>query len=402
MTAKRTINILILAFIILCANSFYKFAYLGPLEKGSELLGTVLVIVLILLHMIYSGDRGIRQNFTVPVVLILLSALTSMITAYLVRDQKIIHTLFAQRALYYYFLYFLLHQMRFDTRDIENLFIFFALVYLALHFIQTFLYPNIFFNATVFLDRGTIRIYLPGSHYIAVAFLIFLQRFSRTGGLINLVLLLTIAAAYIMRGGRLPMAILVLTVVLFFLFERKVRSRLLMIMLGLVGGFAIFIIFRNVFLELIATSERQASMGQEYIRFRTAEFFLTDFFESPVAYITGNGYGYSNSHYGKLISHLSAHYGYTLGDIGIIGNYAIFGAFFVIGVLIICIRAVRLRIGSGQHYIRYYFISVILGLVLSGGFARPDFIVLAVCLLYVLDVSHLQSREELSASDAKT
>lgn len=388
MTAKRRINILILGFVILCSLSFYKILGLGPLEKGSELMGIAIIGLLIIFHLVYSSQKSVRMHFSVGITLILLAGMTSMIAAYVTRDQRIIQTLFAQRALYYYFLYFLLHQMKFDVKDMEKLVFFFALLYVVLHFVQTAMYPRVLFNATVYAARGTIRIYLPGAHYIAIAFYWSLQKFFRSNKMKNLLVMFLILIVYVMRGGRFPLAILVLIVVLFLLFDRKVKSRFFIMLLGLLGAFAIFMIFQNIFLELANTSERNASIGNDYIRIKATRYFLTDFFESPLAYITGNGMYHLHSAYGKQIIYYQMVYNYNLGDIGIMGNYAIYGLFFVLGVLIICIKAMVIKIESDYIFIKYYFIAVIIGLVLSGGFSNSDFICMIVCMLYLMDISN--------------
>lgn len=385
---KRWTNIAILSVIILCSNSFYKYAGLGPLQKGSELLGAGLIFLLLIFHIVYSESKGIKRKFTGPIILIVLALITSMISAYVTRDQRIMHTMFAQRALYYYFLYFLLHQLSFDPRDLEKTIYFFAILYIGLHFLQTAIYPTVIFNAKVFAERGTIRIYLPGAHYIALAFFWSLQKFMRTNRVKHLVFLLLIFTVYVMRGGRFPLAILVLVVVLFILFDQKVRSKLLIVFLGMVAALATFVIFQDIFMEMFAVSQKHASMGDEYIRVKAARYFMTDFFESPLAYITGNGMFYQHSNYGKLITHNKMVYGYTLGDVGIIANYALFGLFFVMGVFGILIKSFSIKFEAEYVFARYYFLAVVIGLIMSDAFADSSFIALVVCLMYLIDVSN--------------
>ncbi|MBN1187064.1 MAG: hypothetical protein JXB49_32600 [Bacteroidales bacterium] len=388
MTIKRAINIIILVVIILCSTSLYQFSYFGPLQKGAELMGTLIIFILIIFHFVYSTQKSIRQNYSFALFLIFLSMFTSMMMAYIERDQRIIHTLFAQRALYYYFLYFLLHQMKFDTKDMEKIIIFFAILYVGLQFLQTALYPRVLFDATVRAERGTIRIYIPGSHYIAIGFYLYLQKFLRSNKIKYSFLLIMIFSVYVMRGGRQSLAVITLVSVLFLIVDIRVRSRLIMILLGMVGAFSIFIIFQSVFMELFIRSRRDISMGEELSRILTARYFLTDFFKSSLAYITGNGMYYNHSDYGKQISHIRTVYHYSLGDIGLIGNYAIYGIFFVIGVIVICIKTLLIKIEPKYTYVKYYFIAVIISLITSGGFASSDFICLVVVLLYLTDISN--------------
>ena len=397
---KRWINNAILVVIILCSTSFYRFSFLGPMQKGAELMGPVIIFVLIFFHLVYSNQKSIRQNFSTAILLIMLSLLSSMVTAYVVRDQRIIHTLLAQTPLYYYFLYFLLHQLRFDLKDVEKIIVFFAFVYIGLHFLQTILYPKIIFNSRVFAERGTIRVYLPGAHYISVGFYLYLQRFLRSNKMKYILFLLLIFSVFVMRAGRQPLAILLLTTVLFVMIDRKVKSRFFLIILGMIGAFSMFLIFQNIFIELLHTSQRDMTLGEEYIRINSARSYLTDFFEAPIAYVTGNGMYYEHSNYGELFDRNHLIYHYHIGDIGLIGNYVIYGLFFIIAVIIICTKALKIKIESAYIYVKYFVFASIISLIVGGGFANSDFICLMVLLLYMIDASN-QSYIQHNQSDIK-
>lgn len=394
---KRWTNIVIVGLIILCSTSLYKLTIVGEtMEKGLQLMGGGLIIVLLLFHMVYSEQKQIKRNYSLAISLILFSLLTSMITAYVARDQRIIHTLFAQRTIYFYFLYFLLHQLKFDPKDLQKMILFFALVYVGVHMVQTIVYPKIITNGTIRVERGTIRIYTMGADYIAVAFLIYLQRFLRSNKFKYLFMLFIIVAIYIMRGGRSAIAIQSLTVVMFLIIDRKVRSRFFLFILGIIGSLAIFMIFQNIFLELFQQSQVDASKGEDYIRIRAVRYYLIDFYDYPIAYITGNGMQYPHSNYGKLITLNTIKYQFYLSDIGLIGNYINYGLFFVLGVLKIFTKTLRLKIEPEQVYVKYLFVALIIGLLTSGAFAESDFIGMLACLLYLVDTSndaYLQKRE---------
>jgi hypothetical protein len=387
--AKRRVNIIILSFIILCSTSFYKLKLLGgPVQKVAELMGAGVILLMIILYLVYSDQKSIRQHYVTPIILIFLSMLTSMVMAYVIHEQKFMLTLFAQRALYYYLLYFLLHQLRFHPGDLQKIIIFFGLVYVGLYLIQVVLYPNVIFDAYVRQDRGTIRIYLPGSGFMAATFYIVLQRFLRSNKFIYLIISLLILSIYVMTGGRQSLAIVIFVTILFILIDTRVRSRILLIFLGMIAAMAIFFMFQQIFLELFTTSKEHMAMGDEYIRIRAARYYLTDFFKTPVAYITGNGMYYPHSQYGRLIFLNSLVHNYHLGDIGLIGNYAMYGIFFVLGVFIICIRSMRMKISSEHTYIKYMFLGVILSLFTSGGFGDPAFISFIIIILFLIDTSN--------------
>jgi hypothetical protein len=396
---KRRINIVILTVIILCSVSFYQLSFLASMHKMIQLAGAGIILVLILFHLVYSNQKGVKQNFNLALTFIIIALISSTVTSYVVRDQKIIYTLFAQRALYYYLLYFLLHQLKFDPKDLEKILIAFGVVYIGFHLLQTAIYPRIITDGSVRMERGTIRIYVDGADYVAAAFLIYLQRFLRSNHLKYLFVLLVIFAIYVMRGGRYALAIQSLTVVLFLIIDRRVRSRFFLVILGLIGSFAIFLIFQDIFGELVSQSRTDMAKGEDYVRIRATQYYLGEFNkDSPIAYITGNGHSYHASNYGKTIRHNTLKYRYYLSDIGLFGNYVYYGLFFVLGVLSIIVRTLRLRIHTDHTYVKYFFVAILIGLTTAGAFGESDFIGMIVIIMYLVDTSNERYRKQLAES----
>ena len=384
----QRINNWLVIFIIICSTSIYKFAGLGKVVSGAELMGSAVIVVAIILSFVYSDQKSEKKKFIVPVVLILFSILTSMTMAYYSREQGFGQTFTAQRALYYYLLYFLLHKLRVRIEDIEKIIIAFGIVYILFFLIQYFLFPRIIFDAYVRSTRGTIRIYLPGADYMFITFYLSIQYFFRTNRFRYIFLALLIIAVFVLTGGRQTMATVVLVVVMFFLFDRKVKSRLTIILFGIIGAVAVFILFQGIFEALFMQSRSDIRSGENYIRLKAIEYYLTDFFKNPAAYLTGNGmYNYYSS-YGKEISYNMVHRQFYLGDIGLIGNYVMYGLFFVIGVLGLIIKAFSIKIESRYTYIKLMFISMVIAIVIAGGFALSDTICAVVLMIYMLDVSN--------------
>jgi hypothetical protein len=260
MILKR-INIIFLAVIILCSTSFYEFFALGPLKTGGELIGVGLILGSMVLYLFYSEKKGSRFNYAWPVGLILLSAFTSMLMADYIHGQGFVLTLFAERALFFYLVYILLHQMKVEIKDLEILFVIFGILYVVIYLVQFFLYPKIILDASILQDRGTIRIYMPGGSYMAAVFWISAQKFLRTNRIRYLLILVAIFAIFVLNGGRQTIAIVTLLLVLLVIFDRKVKSRLLLLFLILIGAGAIFLLFQNIFEALFLQSQKDVSLG---------------------------------------------------------------------------------------------------------------------------------------------
>ena len=115
--------------------------------------------------------------------------------------------------------------------------------------------------------------------------------------------------------------------------------------------------FQGIFEALFKQTLRERSLGSDYIRIMAAKYYLTDFFRTPLAYITGNGMFNSNSMYGAEMKRLTSR-GLWVSDIGLLGNYAIYGFFFILGVFGICWKALtikmsRIKLTSGTCLLQY-------------------------------------------------
>ena len=105
-------------------------------------------------------------------------------------------------------------------------------------------------------------------HFLSV------QSFLRTNKFKYLVFVLAIFSIFILNGGRQTMAIMSFVFILFLIIDRKVKSRLFLAFLGIAGGFALFILFRDIFEALIMQSKSDASIREEYIRITAARYYL--------------------------------------------------------------------------------------------------------------------------------
>jgi hypothetical protein len=362
---------------------------LGPIAKIGEILGIGIIIVLLLLHFVYADQKTFPHQFTLFILLIFISLITSMIMAKLSRNQNFAHTLFAQRSIYFYLFYFLLHQLKVRPVDLERIFIIFGLLHVVLYLIQFFLFPKIIFDVFILADRGTIRIYMKGSDYLVISYFMSIQAFLRTNKFKYLTYTMIFFSIFILLGGRQTMAIMAFTFVLFLIFSKKVKSRFLIGILTAVCGFLVFIMFQDIFEAMVIQSVRDQRLGSDYIRFISSRYFLTDFFKSPWAYLTGNGMYANNTSYGIEVERLATH-GFYLGDIGLIGNYVVYGVFFVVGVFGICIKSLFISIEKNYTYIRYMFIAIVLSFITGGGFVKADFICFIACIMYLIDVSNFK------------
>lgn len=377
----------IVILIILCSLLFYDFKFLGKYSKLIELAGIGIMIVVSIIYSIYDDSHRFKHHFSSLVIMILIALPISMYMANLFHNQSIGVSLYSQRSIYYYFLYFLLHQLKIKPKDFEKIFIVLAIVYVIFYLLQYTIYPRVIFNTTIFKDRGTLRISINGLSFMLIGYFLSLQYVLRRNQPKYIILMVASYIIVILVGSRLLLFSVAAVTMLNLVIEKRIQSRLAIYLLVLSGLIFLFLAFQNVFQEMLSVTKETRSQGMDYIRVRAARYFLSRFFPNKLTYLFGNGASSANSEYSSYIDFLSKKYGYYLSDIGIIGNYVNFGILFVIGVLGILYKTIKSKIQPGYHYIKYFFILNALCIIVAGGFAQSDFIVLVTISLYMIDVS---------------
>jgi hypothetical protein len=390
MLLKRVNNLFVIL-IILCSTGFFNFAMLGSGQKAAELMGAGIIIALLAIHLTYSDQLTFKKNFVPFILLIFFAAVSSIITANYSREQSIATTLFAERAVFYYLFYFLLHQLKIRPRDLEIIFIIFGVIHIGLYLLQYFSYPKILFDVFMMSDRGTIRIYLKGSDYLALCYFMSLYFWLRTNKIIYAVYMLASFSIFLLLGGRQTIALMIFVLILAVFFTRRVKSRLFITVMVVGCAACVFYMFQDIFKELLVTSQRNRSQGSNYVRIQAAKYFLTTFYKTPVAYVTGNGVPGTASEYGSEISLIRMSKGFYLGDIGLVGTYIMYGIFFVLGVAGIFYKAFVTKIQEHYRYIKFMFLGSLLSLITGSGFGETDFICFICCLMYLIDVTSVSN-----------
>ena len=361
----------------------------------AHLAGIGIILFLIISYGVYDSSIKFKPNFTIFILIILISLPTSMYVAKTQHNQSIQLSLIGQRHMYYYFLYFAAHATKFRPKDIERIFLYFGILFMLLYLIQMVTFPNKLFNARVFKDRGTIRIFMPGLTYMIVGYFYTLQNFLEKNKIKYVLYNFIALSIMILIGSRSLLFVVLLITIINLLVSKQIKSRILIYLLSIIAGFIIIIIFKNIFVQLIEVTQRTKETGLENVRIRAAIFYLTRMFPNVLSYICGNGMASGQSEFAGRIAMYSSKYGYYLSDIGIIGNYVNYGVFFVIGVIGILWKVFKTKIEHPFNHLKYFFLVVLLTLPTGGGFAESELIVIVCLSLYILDVSSHFYKEQL-------
>ena len=385
---EQTRNIIIWGIIISSLSVFTIKFIPASLRDAIQAAGIMAILFLNAVYLVYSRHTNqMKKYFNTEINLFLLSVFFSMFIAYAYHNQGFTTTLIVQRFMYFYFFYYLLHYLQPKAIELERIIVYLGIIYSIIYILQYIAYPIILLDTRIGVERGTIRIFFPGATYMFVAYFIILQQyftFNRFRYLLLLLLFFTVGG--ILQGTRQSLAMMVLLTGANILFSKRIKSKIGIIAISLVGVGAIFFIFQDIFIQMFNVSKQQSQNASQNIRVLAATFFLTDFMPAKIAYIFGNGQDSLNAAFGVKVNYYKTFYGFYQSDVGLIGDYSKFGLLYVAAQLSIMFRIIFGKIHKNLAYLKYFMVSVGLTMFVGQGmFSAASGIVAGIIMLYLID-----------------
>ncbi len=381
--------------ITLCSLRLFTFIIPMSIAKGVTLMGVLIVFGLLMVYIVYANDDGIRKRFRTEIVMIFIALIISAFAAEFFHEQSILTTLFSQYEFYVFIFYFLLHRMRPDSVKIVDMFVWLGYIYCFIYFLQYFAYPAKIVSSIIFNDRGTIRIFMPGSQYIFASWFILLSRYFISKKLINIIGLIPIFIVFILLGTRQVLATIILLTLLNILLSRSIKSKVTTYILIALMLIPFYFLFQGIFDQLFEVSKKAQNGMKDNIRIMAANYFLFDFNRNPLWLLTGNGMPGPHSHYGVFLSDISDKLGYYQSDIGIIGDLSKFGILFALAQLMFMIKMVFLKYSEKHAFIRYNAIAMILTMFTGAGLGS-GIIVFSCLMFYIAEVDNSKPKARVA------
>ncbi len=384
---RKAFEISIIIFAIAGALDFFALSFIPfNVIKYIQLLSIGLIFLIVGIEYVYNREERFYPFFGKEVFIILLSIFLSMFGAYAGHGQSFGITFIAQRFMYFYIFYFLLHVLRADPRDIEKIIIGLGITITIFYLVQYVLYPKVIFNVRISKERGTLRIFLPGISFVMINFYYSMVRFFtkyefKWGALFFLSFMIIV-----FLGTRQILFSSLLIMIVFLITSKRIQSKLVLIPLGMLALIPIFFLFENIINEMLTLSKKQSSGEDDVQRIKTITFFLTDFYKNNIAYLVGNGVDSQNSPYGVEIQQMRIEKKYYLSDIGIIGNYVRYGVLFLVGAISILIKVFKYKLSPNLQYIKLYVAMITILLLTGGDFGDVYSYVPLLLMLYLIDV----------------
>ncbi len=389
---------ILLITIILCGLSFYELAAVGyDTYKFLEFAGGLLIGLSIIVHLLYDPKEKMKGHFYMPIIIIFAAVFLSMFIAYSAHDQSFIVTAFAQRGIYYYLLYFMLHLFILRPNHLERIILVFGLLFIVLYILQYISYPVVFFESRISADRNTLRIFIPGLGFLGLAYFISLTKYLSDNKLIYGVFCLLAFVIFILLGTRQFLLSMILLTFTGILFIRTFHSKLIYYSLIILATLPVILMSWGIIQELLDVTKAQSANIEGNPRTKAAIYFLQQFFPNRISYLLGNGEASYATAFGEKIKYLKETYGYYQSDIGIIGEYTKYGLIFLAGVLVILWRALSKKIPQRFIYIRFFLIAEILTIFTGGSiFTEADNVIVLCLVFYLIDISVYEKEQAVN------
>jgi hypothetical protein len=358
-----------------------------------------IMVVFLLLRIIYKPEKGIRMNFAIPLLLMIIGALPCYFIAYAYHGQSFAISFFANKIIWFYLLYFFVHLYKIQATYIIRLIIFIGLFAVLLYYLQLYYYPTKILDINMLVGRGTIRLFVGGMLCTQAAYFYFLNQFFAKNKPVYLIFSLLTLSVFVLQGTRQLIFGLIFLTLVNLLLAKRIRSRFLITLVLSLASFSVFLIFRDIFNEITKVSALQAQNLEGGIRIKAARFFLTKFMPGFWAYIFGNGSSDLGSIYNQKIAFYAIKKGFYLADIGVLGDYIKYGVLFTLAGLYMLIKAIRFKISNELQFLKYYIFIQCFTLIAGYGILGGSDIVL-ILTLYVFDVNRANLLQEKLSSDS--
>lgn len=377
----------LLLFVILCSLSFYEIRFIPEVAlKALEFAGVGVMVAMLVINFIYDKSPRIKKNFNIEIGLILGSVVLSMFGAYIFHYQTFATTAVVQRYMYFFLLYYLLHQLKPHPNDVLKLIIILGMAHAFIYLVQYLIYPVSILHSKTASARGTIRIFFPGLIYVFLSLFLSVYLFFSTKKNIYLVIAFVGILITILLGTRQVLVSIIFVLMMYILLSKKVKSKVAVFTIVALSLIPLYFMFEGIFVSLLEVSKEQSQQQGEDVRLRAIKFFIFDFFPNGISYITGNGESSSNSIFGIKVNQIKQHLGFYQSDIGIVGDFSKFGLLFVIGQLMSMYRIIVWKLDEKLAFIKLIMWSSAITLVTGGSFAKEA---AALCLMFYLIDAHI-------------
>ncbi len=386
---KKTLLILLL----LSSINFWGFVYLP--DNFFKIATAVSLLVMGVHFLMTLGKKSIY--FRSAIIVYFIGLIINILAAYFNSGQHLRNSFFMFGPFYFILFYFSLHEMKIERKYLENIIIVFAILYSLFYLLQLFAYPRPIFYTDMIKDRGTIRLRIVGNGFLVLAYFLLLNRYLMEQKLKN-AFLMAFFFIILLKGGfrSLTFATMLLTALMAIrLFPYVVKNILTVILLMLLFAGVLYSRGTSAILKnMITTTQKQTSEGQNYIRARCLNYYYTIYPVNNSYFIFGGGFSSGTTLETRKHQFIEDKFGFYWVDLGILGFYIVVGAVATLGLLWYSVKAMLTRVPNEMIYLNFYFLYLLIVSFTTMEIYRTGVFAVEAIVLYLIDINRIKKKRE--------
>jgi hypothetical protein len=316
------------------------------------------------------------------------AVMLSIFPAYIYHNQNPVISYGAYRVFGFVFLYHYLHKKKFTIHQVENVVIAVGFIFQFIYWVQARSGLKLFGFSWEEQVTGVSRLMFNGRHIFILSYYIILTRFKFNSKSVFW-LLFSLSTIFIMQTRQLLVPAMLLTA--YHLKDVMLKSFLpALLMISIIGAS----IFYNEDVVKQIVNKSTAEAGNNRLggdRQQTFIYFLFANNQNIYTRIFGEGLPTPGTPYGNQFKNLRANTGFSPSDVGLVGWGSYLGVIWVVVVLLIVIKSLRIKVPKKYIYTRYYMISVCFTLILGEGqFVLISSIVALMVTFFIIDKANYE------------
>lgn len=301
-----------------------------------------------------------KYLFTLPMKMYTLAIIFSIIMANLFWGQGYVESVYGVLlpvigSLFYFYLM----EKNVDIKIIERVIIVIGMAFIIFFLFSFSVYPVKIFAYKETTDREFLRLFLFGDGFLFLFYFYAFNKFLNDRSYLWLFLALLAFLCVILNQTRVYIVCVAGISAWYLLRSKSLPLRI--VTMALI--FTAFLVLPQLDYIKGLQNKTQSDLGSsdEYIRIKSAKFYLNKFQPSVFTRVFGNGFPEGkDSHYAQTVNLLHTDKGYFAQDVGLVGLYAYLGLLAVIAYVIIFYRSiVKVKLVYKYSYLQMFMAFII-------------------------------------------
>jgi hypothetical protein len=271
-----------------------------------------------------------------------------------------------------------------SIKSVERIIIIIGICYTVFYLLSFVINPVKFFEYKEVKDRDFLRIFLFGDGFLFLFYFLSLNKIAVGKSKIWLVACLASYLCIILNQTRVYMIASAIITVVFLLGSKKLWIKFISV--SLVVSVLLVVPQLDYVKNLQKKTQSDLKGNDDYIRIKSAKYYLGPFQPSGLTRIFGNGFALGNDSYlSKVIGDLQSKKGYYAQDIGLFGLYVNMGIASVVAFLIIYIRGLKTKLRSDYVYLKMFIAFLIFTSFTTDSTFSSSYVMSIVFTLYLYE-----------------